>query len=423
MRNVAHFNRRQFLRGAGGLLALPLLSSLPLPAAALKPAAEARRRFVCVGTFLGMYPGEWHPEAGSTRVPKLLEPLMAHRNDFTVISGVDHGINGGHKGTPSFLSGVYQPEYIGESIMVRNQITLDQVAAKHLSQNSRFNSIQLGASEGKPSQTLSWDENGVPLLPQADPIKVFDKLFVDDLNPAAADRAMGFQRSVLDMVADDARSLQKEIDYEDRQKIDAYFSSIRDVEKRIERQQQWVNTPKPGVPPLLERPVTFHENLDLMFELTALALQHDSTRVASIELPAGGLPIILGGDQLSGYHGQSHHGKDPEVLAELIRIEQMHTRSLAKFMTRLKGIDDGGASLFDRTQILFGSGLGNGSSHSNRNLPVLLAGGDLRHTGADLIFEEGTMPLSNVFVSALQGLGIDQDQFAASTGNINNELI
>ncbi len=386
------------------MLALPFLSSLPLPAAALKPAADVRRRFVCVGTFLGMYPGEWHPEAGSTRVPKLLEPLMAHRNDFTVISGVDHGINGGHKGTPSFLSGVYQPEYIGESIMVRNQITLDQVAAKHLSQNSRFDSIQLGASEGKPSQTLSWDENGVPLLPEADPIKVFNRLFVDDLNPQAADRAMGFQRSVLDMVADDARSLQNEIDYEDRQ-------------------QQWVNTPKPGVPPLLERPVTFHENLDLMFELTALALQHDSTRVASIELPAGGLPIILGGDQLSGYHGQSHHGKDPEVLAELIRIEQMHTRSLAKFMTRLKGIDDGGASLFDRTQILFGSGLGNGSSHSNRNLPVLLAGGELRHTGADLIFDEGAVPLSNVFVSALQGLGIEQEQFAASTGNINNELI
>lgn len=422
MRNVAHFNRRQFLRGAGGLLALPFLNSIPLPAAA-KPVADVRRRFVCVGTFLGMYPGEWHPVAGSTRVPKLIEPLMEHRNDFTLVSGVDHGINGGHKGTPSFLSGVYQPEYIGESIMVRNQITLDQVAARHLSKDSRFNSIQLGASEGKPSQTLSWDENGVPLLPEADPMKVFEKLFVDDLNPAAADRAMGFKRSVLDMVADDARSLQKEIDYEDRQKIDAYFSSIRDVEKRIERQQQWVNTPKPGVPPLLERPVTFHENLDLMFELTALALQHDSTRVASIELPAGGLPIILGGDQLSGYHGQSHHGKDPEVLDELIRIEQMHTRSLAKFMTRLKEIDDGGASLFDRTQILFGSGLGNGSSHSNRNLPVLLAGGDLRHTGQDLIFEQGTVPLSNVFVSMLQGLGIEQDAFAASTGNINNELI
>lgn len=390
--------------------------------AAMKPLVESRKRLVCVGTFLGMYPGEWHPEAGSSRVPKLLEPLMEHRKDFTVVSGLDHGINGGHKGTPSFLSGVYQPEYIGESIMVRNQITLDQLAANSLSVNSRFHSLQLGASEGKPSQTLSWDENGVPLLPQADPMKVFEKLFVNDLNPAAADRAMGFKRSVLDLVADDARALQKEIDYEDREKVDAYFSSIRDVEKRIERQQQWINTPKPGVPPLLSRPTTFHQNLDLMFELTALALQHDSTRVASIELPAGGLPITIGGEQLSGYHGQSHHGKDPKVVEELVRIEQMHTRSLSKFITRLKGIDDGGASLFDRTQVLFGSGLGNGSSHSNKNLPVLVAGGDLKHTGQDLIFAAGKMPLSNVFVTMLQKLGVEQERFAASTGNINNEL-
>ena len=183
-----------------------------------------------------------------------------------------------------------------------------------------------------------------------------------------------------------------------------------------------MNTPKPGVPPLLERPTTFHANLDLMFELTALALQHDSTRVASIELPAGGLPITLGGAQLSGYHGQSHHGKDPAVVNELVRIEQMHTRSLSKFITRLKGIDDGGASLFDRTQILFGSGLGNGSSHSNKNLPVLVAGGDLKHTGQDLIFEAGAIPLSNLFVTLLQSMGIEEERFAGSTGNINNEL-
>ncbi len=423
MKRTVEINRRQFLRGTGGLMALPFLSSLPLSIASTAgPVAQARKRLMCVGTFLGMYPGEWHPQKNSSRVPRLLEPLADHRSDFTVVSGVDHGINGGHKGTPSLLSGVYQPEYIGESIMVRNQITLDQLAAKTLSRDSRYHSLQLGASEGKPTQTLSWDENGVPLLPQADPAKVFEKLFVNDLNPKEASRAMGFKRSILDIVAEDARSLQKEISSEDRDKVDAYFTSIRDVEKRIERQQQWVNTPKPGVPPLLERPTTFHENLDLMFELSALAFEHDCTRVISIELPAGGLPIILGGEQLSGYHGQSHHGKDPKVVEELIKIEQMHTRSLAKFITRLKGIQDGDARLFDRTQILFGSGLGNGSSHSNRNLPVLLAGGDLKHTGTDLIFEEGETPLSNVFVTMLQSLGIEADRFAGSTGNINNEL-
>ena len=400
-------------------MALPFLNSLPLSiATAANPISKGRKRLVCVGTFLGMYPGEWHPDKGGSRIPRLLEPLMPHRDNFTVVSGVDHGINGGHKGTPSFLSGVYQPEYIGESIMVRNQITLDQLAAKHLSRDSRFHSLQLGASEGKPSQTLSWDENGVPLLPEPDPINVFQKLFVNDLNPKASSRAMAFKRSILDIVAEDARSLQHEIGYEDREKVDAYFTSIRDVEKRIVRQQQWINTPKPGVPPLLDRPTTFHDNLDLMFELTALALQHDSTRVASIELPAGGLPITLGGEQLSGYHGYSHHGKDPKVVDELVKIEKMHTRSLSKFIKRLKEIDDGNAFLFDRTQILFGSGLGNGSSHSNRDLPVLLAGGDLKYKGKDLIFEKDSTPLSNVFVTMLQSLGIETDSFAKSTGNI-----
>jgi len=421
MRNLLYLNRRQFLRNAGGLMALPFLNSLPMPLAAAKSIAEPRKRLVTVGTFLGMYPGEWHPTKDGNRVPKLLEPMMKHRNDFTVVSGVDHGIQGGHKGTPSFLSGVYQPEYIGESVMVRNTITLDQLAAKHLSKDSRFHSLQLGASEGKPTQTLSWDQNGVPLLPEADPTKVFERLFVSNLNPEEASKAMDLKRSVLDIVAQDAKSLQKEIGYEDREKVDAYFTSIRDVEKRIKRQQQWVNTPKPGVPPLTERPTTFHDNLQLMFELAALALQHDSTRVVSFELPAGGLPIILNGEQLSGYHGQSHHGKDPKVLEELVKIEQMHMTCVSNFIDRLKGIDDGGASLFDRTQILFGSGLGNGSSHSNKNLPIMVAGGGLKH-GKDLIYEEGTVPLCNLYVTMLQQAGIDIDQFANSTGNLNHEL-
>ena len=421
MRNLIHLNRRQFLRNAGGLMALPFLNSLPLPLAAAKAIPEARKRLVTVGTFLGMYPGEWHPTKGSDRVPQLLEPMMKHREDFTVVSGVDHGIQGGHKGTPSFLSGVYQPEYIGESVMVRNTITLDQLAAKHLSKDSRFHSLQLGASEGKPTQTLSWDQNGVPLLPEADPTKVFQRLFVNDLNPEEASKAMDLKRSVLDIVAQDAKSLQKEIDYEDREKVDSYFTSIRDVEKRIKRQQQWVNTPKLGIPPLTERPTTFHDNLTLMFELAALALQHDSTRVVSFELPAGGLPIILDGEQLSGYHGQSHHGKDPKVLEELIKIEQMHMTCVANFIDRLKGIDDGGASLFDRTQILFGSGLGNGSSHSNKNLPIMVAGGDLKH-GRDLIYDEGSMPLCNLYVTMLQQMGIEINSFANSSGNLNHEL-
>ena len=159
-----------------------------------------------------------------------------------------------------------------------------------------------------------------------------------------------------------------------------------------------------------------------MFELAALALQHDSTRVVSFELPAGGLPIILDGEQLSGYHGQSHHGKDPKVVEELVKIERMHMTCVANFIDRLKGIDDGGASLFDRTQILFGSGLGNGSSHSNKNLPLLLAGGGFRHGEHKSYFkddqEKDAAPAGDLFLSMLQRFGVETDKFGTATNTL-----
>ena len=202
--------------------------------------------------------------------------------------------------------------------------------------------------------------------------------------------------------------------------MDEYMSSIRDVEKRIIRQQKWINTSKPDALELKDSPVTFHDNLDLMLELTALALQTNSTRVVSLGIPQGGLPIVDGNFRVTNYHGQSHHGKDPQAVEELVRIERLHTRSLAKFIKRLKGIQDGDKTMLDRTQVLFGSGLGNGSSHSNRNLPILLAGGGLRH-GKHLHFKAKT-PLCNVYVTMLQRLGVDIDQYAGSNGNVNNEI-
>ncbi|MEM9161344.1 MAG: DUF1552 domain-containing protein, partial [Verrucomicrobiota bacterium] len=135
MKRIVELNRRQFLRGAGGLLALPFLQSVSSTSGATG-VVDARKRLVCIGTQLGMYPREWHPGSHESGVPRLLQPMMTHRDRFTVLSGLDHGVNGGHKATPAFLSGVYQPEFVGDSIVVRNQITLDQLAAKHLCQDT-----------------------------------------------------------------------------------------------------------------------------------------------------------------------------------------------------------------------------------------------------------------------------------------------
>jgi len=408
-------NRRHFLRSAGSMLALPFLES---NAIAAPTAAAAPKRLVCLGVALSMYPKAWHPkETGKNyALPRLLEPLAELRDDFTVISGTDHpGVTGGHKGTPAFLSGIYQPERVGQSIVIRNQVTLDQLAAQHLGQATRYESLQLGAAPGSPDGALSWNAKGVPLLSEGDPQKVFNRLFVNPPNLKSAKQAMRFECSILDLVMEDAADFRRQLGHEDQGRVDDYLSSVRDVEKRVGRQQQWLNTAKPDVPALGDSPVTYHDNLDLMLELAVLALQTDSTRVISVNLPGSGLPIVSGNQRNINYHGESHHGKDPDVIADLIEIELLHTRSLARFITRLKE-----ANLLDSTQVLFGSGLGNASSHSNRNLPVLLAGGGLRH-GRHLGFDPGT-PLCNVYVTMLQRLGIDIDAFAGSTGNVNNEI-
>lgn len=412
-------NRRAFLRGAGGaLLALPFLESSPLLRAASLPAPK--KRLVCLGVWLSMYPEEWNPvESGRGYIaPRLIQPLEDLRDEFTLVSNADHpGVTGGHRGTPAFLSGIYQPERVGQSIVIHNKVTLDQLAAQHLGGDTRYQSLQFGAAGVGPGEALSWNEKGVPLPALGDPLKAFQQLFVNEANPDALARSMNFSRSVLDVVNEDAKALQRSLSREDQSRMDDYMTFVRDVETRIQRQMQWLKTPKPGVPPVTERPTSYHENLDLMLELTALALQTDSTRVVSVALPGSGMPIETGDLRVNDYHGFSHHGKDPKVVANLLEVETMHSRSLAKFLKRLKAMPDGAGTMLDSTEVLFGSGLGNGSSHSNRDLPVLLAGGGFKH-GQHVRLKEGT-PLCNLFVTMLHQMGIPADSFAGSTGNVN----
>ncbi|WP_218933593.1 DUF1552 domain-containing protein [Rubripirellula lacrimiformis] len=430
-------NRRRCLSAAGVTLALPLLESLAHGHAAAQESppgsvsspnsdpspgrtASAAKRLVCMGVSLSMYPGEWNPvDEGSDYVaPKLIEPLADLRRDFTLISNADHpGVTGGHKGTAAFLSGVYQPERIGQSIVIRNQITLDQVVARAIGDQTRFQSLQFAAAGVSAGDSLSWNDKGVPLPCISDPMAIYEQLFVDDPNPQQTARMMKSGRSVLDLIHADAKLLAKDLSKSDRQRMDQYMTSVRDVESGISRRLQWLSTPKPGVPAISDRVTNFHENLDLILELTAIALQTDSSRVISIAIPGKGLPIEVGNRRINDYHGQSHHGKDPAVIEQLVQIERMHTVSLAKFLTRLKQTPTAEGNLLDCTQVLFGSGLGNGSSHSNRDLPVLLAGGGLQH-GKHVRLREGT-PLCNVFVTMLQRLGIETDSFAGSNGNVN----
>ena len=416
-------NRRTFLRGTGGVaLALPWLESM---AVAAEPASTPRR-MVCIGTHLGFVPGNFHPgEAGPDfQAPSLLEPLEHLRQHYTVFSGLDHGVNGkqGHGGTHAFLSGVL----IGnaKTYPMRN-ISVDQVAADFVGAKTRYPSLQL-SPETHESWKMSWNRAGVGIVPIESLQKTFDLLFRQrDAAEVRADRQQIVDtQSILDVVNEEAKKLSGTVGASDRERLDQYLTSVRELELRLVQNEEWLDIPKPRssyeLPGTADR-LAYTERLELFYDLMALALQTDSTRVISLELSEIGNNSGL--DLSAGYHTLSHHGKVPEVLEELHRIEIFHMQQYARFLDRLQDVTEpNGKTLLDSSMVLIGSGLGNASSHSNANLPLLLAGGGFKHGNHYAVPEEkrGTdMALAtNLFLSMLQRFGLETDTFNTASSTL-----
>ncbi len=407
-----HLGRRQFIRGAGVLLALPRLEALAGPK--MPP-----RRLVVIGLDLGLNPVNWFPKAAGRdyALTPLLQPLARHRNDFTLFSKLDHpDISSGHFGTPAFLSGVLPS---GAKRRKDGNISLDQRAAEAVAGQTRFTSIHLGMSER--SGGMCWTRAGVPVPTVWNPRAVFDSLFHDDSATVRKARAtqLDANRSVLDVVTQDARSFARGLGHTDRQKLDEYFTSVRGVEQRIGIARRWLGRPKakaPGGGPELSPGWANAETIiPLMYDLLALALETDSTRVATLQFEnTQAQPELPGVTQ--GYHLLTHHGQLKERLDQLFLVETFLTEQFARFLDRLK---QGG--LLEQTSVLYGSGLGNGNSHSSRDLPMLLAGGGFKH-GQHLVYpKEGgrATPLCNLYVSVLQRFGIPVEQFGTSTGALD----
>ena len=412
--------RRGLLKAAGALIALPMLESLPRSATAAPSSAGPPRRMVCIGNMLGFYPEAfWPKEAGKQfALATTLKPLASHRADMTVISGLDHGVKGGHFAIHAFLSGVRQ---IDAKTMPDGNITVDQRAAESIGGQTRFPSLTIGSETGiHGGCQLSWTRSGTRVPPIPGPRELFRKLFVSESESdrqRAADR-LRLHGSILDAVLGHAKSLEGRLGTRDRRKLDEYFSSVRDVERRLEMGKRWIDVPKPS-PPLDEpKNSDMVTDLPLLYDLLALALQTDSTRVATLEI--GGDFEARAFGYRSGYHSLSHHGQVQESIDALIEIETYQVEQFARFLAKLKSMDDGQQSMLDQTMVLFGSGMGNANSHTNTNLPVVLAGGPFRH-GSHLAFDprdDRRPPLTNLFVSMLQEFGVATDRFATSTGTL-----
>lgn len=409
-----HLNRRTFLRGLGVTLSLPMLDAMRPAFAVGTPAPK--RRMVAICTMLGIHPQHMFPEQTGRgyKASMYSQVIDEFRDHFTIFSGLSHPeVDGGHSTEASFLTAAPHPG----SSSFRNTISLDQYAAERIGSETRYASLSLATA----GRGLSWTRSGVAIPSENRPSQIFARLFLEGTKAEVDQQVRRLRdgQSIMDTVSTQAKSLQRTLGMADRDKLDQYFTSVRELEQRLVKAEQWTQRLKPQV--AMKQPADPARKTDFIgyarpyFDMVHLALQTDSTRFVTIGLNGmNAVPEITGVTQ--DWHNLSHHGKDPMKIEELAVIEMAELKELRDFLAKLKSSTEEGESLLDRTMVLYGSNLGNSSSHDNRNLPLLLAGGGFKH-GQHLAFDPNkNPPLSNLYVQVLQGLGIGEEKFGNSAG-------
>lgn len=408
--------RRTFLRAAGVTLSLPLLDAMQSARAA---SNQAPRRIVAINTNLGILDRHFYPEQSGRdyQMTPYLETMAHLRDKFTVISGSSHpDVTGGHSAEVSFLTAAPHP---GQASF-RNSISLDQYAADYVGDKTRVASLPLVVAK-RGNQSLSFTNSGVMLPAENSPSSVFKALFVAG-DPKAVERQihqLRTGRSILDAVAKRAAALQRQLGSADRQRLDQYFTSVREVERRLLVAEEWENTPKPKVDTSPPRDGEYlPEKLSAMYDLIRLALATDSTRLITLLIRLDGFSAHIPGVGTES-HNLSHHVGRKDKLTQLKNLELAEFRELNRLLSGLDESVEGEATLLDRTMLLYGSNLGNGNNHDTKNMPMLLAGGGFKH-GQHLAFDrKKNYPLPKLFVSMLQRMGIETDEFAGISGTMN----
>lgn len=421
-------NRRNFIRGTGTLIALPALESIGFrrfTSAAEAARATPPKRMVFLGFGFGVTQETWFPNVEQTGpdydLPEGLKPLARHKQDFTVVQGCSNQFsNEAHWGSTFWLTGANRFAVPGQNMS--NSISADQVAARALGQDTRFSSIQLGSTDGSssghgPGLSLAWDGRGKPVAGFNDPVQVFHKLFsADDLPLEQRQAAIAENRSVLDAVLTEARRVQRGLTKTDKDKLEEYFQGIRDIETRLSKDETWLEIPKVKSPIDEPEPGSKgREEVEVMYDLIVAALQTDSTRVMTYRMPGQTLLQSMG-VALSA-HNVSHYSPGERMDASQAR-DRTHSELLAGLIDKLKATKEpDGSSLFDHVALAFGSNIS--SIHYLTNCPTVLTGGGANlNLGQHLVLPKDT-PLCNVWLTMLQGLGINADQHGDSTGIVS----
>jgi len=450
-------NRRHFLRGLGATMALPLLDAMRPLRAATGAAKPRRSVFVYIPNGVNGMNWQVAKSGRDFEFSPSLKPLSKYREEVSIFSGLHHpnGIGQAHVCADTWLTGAKIDAQSGRKY--ENTVSVDQMMAEVVGQQTRFPSLELSISSGTGhpfgTSTLAFSRDGVPLPAEDNPKTIFNRLFGEEAGGAAAQRArLTKRRSVLDAVFDDAKSLRLELGKDDRTKLDEYLHSVRDVEQRTERLDSWLDIPKPTLAKNLAEPFQRDvpkskagEYWRTMFDLIVLALRTDMTRVVTYMNGSEGNGLAIPEIGITqARHNLSHHNGDPVVLERLANSDAFIMEQFAHFLGELTAIKDGDEPLLDRTMVLFGSGMSYGHSHCNANLPILLAGGrglGLKHGqhidyNRPFLKEDYTMSydewrslcgkpkddkarLSNLMLTMLQKMDVKAEKFVDSLGPVS----
>lgn len=423
---TTRISRRHAIQTAGAIIALPTLESLGFRrCAAAAAGAPAPKRLVFLGFGWGVTEDEWYPKIGEPganyALPAMLEPLAEHKADFSIVQGLWNRFTGnGHYGSTFWLTGANEYGVPGQSFF--NSVSADQVAARALGTDTRFESLALdcgeaaGGSGHGPGLSLSWDSRGKPVGGPRNPVEAFHRLFAKDTTPLEQQKALLQQRrSILDNALENARDLGRTLGKTDQDKLDEYLQGIRDLETRLSRDEKWIGAPRPT--PTLAEPkpgLAGRDEIGLMYDVIVAALQTDSTRVLTYRQPVTTLLTSLG--MKTEAHTMSHyHGRPGDVVESSRKRDLSQSQLLAGLITKLKATKEpDGSSLFDHTTVVYGSNIRTG--HSLDNCPTLITGrGAGVKLGENIVATKGT-PLCNAWLTLLQGSGVAAESFGDSTG-------
>jgi hypothetical protein len=435
----ARLDRRQFLRGLGACVALPVLGSALRPAARAAAAGEgmavtatgAPLRMAFVYFPNGALPQHWFPanEAADFTLAKTIQPLAPLRSSVQLLGGLDHknatagndGAGDHARANATFLTGARARKT--DSADIRVGISVDQVVAQRMGHLTRFPSLELSCDAVRKSgrcdsgyscayqYNLSWASATTPMAPESNPRLVFERLFgagAPGERQRSFDQRQATQKSLLDFVMDDARSLQRSLGRRDQGKLDEYLTGVREIEQRIQRAEKFGSLPDPRAEAPAGIPANYGDHMDLMFDLLALAFETDSTRVSTLLLagdgsnrayPQIGIP--------EGHHYCSHHRNNDDLMAKVGKIDRYYMERFARFLTTLQSKKDtDGRTLLDNSMIVYGCGNSDGNRHTHHNLPIVLAGGGGGTLRGGRYAQLGSQPMSNLFLSLTDRMGV-----------------